>query len=321
MHRRTLLAQAGAGAAIAASGRVSAYRNSKPLRIAIGFPAGFVTDNIARTLAQELRSVYHSGVLIENKVGAGGRIAVDYVKREEDDHTILLTPGSMMCLYPHVFKTLGYAPLLDFKSVSGVASMDYAIAVGPAVDSSVKNLADYVRWCKGDSSRAIYGVPAAGSTPHFIGTLLAREANLLLTVIPYKGGEPIMRDLIGGTLPMAIDPLPNAVPLHEAGKLRILATTGERRSRSLPGVQSVVDAQFPDLVVTEWYGMYAPASVSAARVLQLQYEIVDAVKASEEHFAKMLVTAHVLSAQELESKTRSETERWRVIVEKSGFRP
>lgn len=318
--RRNLIARAGAGVTLAALHPIASPQSAKPLRIIVGFPAGVSTDNIARALSDELRRAYPAGVIVENKVGAGGRIAIDYVKRAEDDHTLLLTPGSMMWIYPHVFRQLSYDPIADFKSVAAVASLDYAITVGPAVPPTVKTLADLIQWFRVDAANARYGIPAAGSTAHFIGTLLGRASGVPLTMVPYKGGAPLIQDAIGGHIPVIIDPVPNALPHHQSGRLRILATTGSRRSPALPDVQTVAEAKFDSLVANEWFGVYVPAHVSASRVQKLSEELAPAVAATKERLAKMQVSTESLGPAELGSLTRRELERWKGVVQASGFK-
>jgi tripartite-type tricarboxylate transporter receptor subunit TctC len=321
INRRNLLAYMGAGATLAVFGGVSNAQSSKVLRIIIGFPAGVVTDNIARPIAEELRRHYPGGVVVENRVGAGGRIAIEAVKSAADDHTLLLTPGSMMTIYPHVFRQLRYDPLADFKAVQLLASLDYAITVGPAVPASVKTLEEFIQWSRADvAARAKYGIPAAGSTSHFIGALLARETGVPFTVVPYKGGAPLLQDLLGGHIPMAIDPLPNALPHHRAGKVRILAITNSQRSPLASDLPTVVEARLNSLVASEWFGVYVPAHVESARVQKLHEELAPAVASVKTHLAKILVSTESMGPADLAALTRKELERWRGVVQATGFK-
>lgn len=321
ISRRTVLAQLGAGATLTALGSTVSAQTAKQLRIVIGFPAGVVTDNVTRTLAEDLRPLYPDGVIVDNKVGAGGRIAADFVKRApEDGNTILLTPGFVMSIYPHVFSKLGYDALTDFKAVSAVASFDYAISVGPAVPATVKTLPEFIQWCREDESRAKYGIPAAGSTSHFIGTLLAKATNVPFTVVPYKGGAPLIADLLGGHIPAIIDPVSNALPYQQSGKLRTLATTGNKRSPLLPEVPTVVEYKLDSLAAKEVFGVFVSSKVPAARVRKLQEEIAGAVDHSKARFASLLVNPEKMDSAELGAFTRSEYDRWKTVIAASGFK-
>jgi tripartite-type tricarboxylate transporter receptor subunit TctC len=319
--RRTLLARASMGATLAALGSSVSAQFAKPLRIIVGFPAGVLTDNVTRALGEELRSSYPAGVIVENKVGAGGRIAAEFVKRADDDgNTILLTPSSILSIYPHVYSKLGYDTLVDFKPVSAVASFDYAITVGPAVPVSVKTLPEFIEWCRQDPTRAKYGIPAAGSTSHFIGTLLAKATNVPFTVVPYKGGAPLIQDVLGGHIPAIIDPVSNALPYHQSGKLRVLAVASSRRSPLLADVPTVVEYKLDSLVAREILAVYVPSKVPAARVQKLHEEIAAAAEKAKGRFAAMLVNPERMNPAELGTFTRVELDRWKTVVAASGFK-
>jgi len=320
--RRTLLARASVATTLAALGPTVNAQAGKPLRIVIGFPGGVVTDNVARVLGEELRSSYPAGVIVEGKVGAGGRIAVEFVKRAEDDgSTILLTPSSIMSIYPHVYSKLGYDPLVDFKPVSAVASFNFAITVGPAVPATVKTLPEFIQWVREDvPTRAKYGVPAAGAPPHFIGTLLAKATNVPFVVVPYKGGAPLIQDLLGGHVPAGIDPVSNTLPYHQSGKLRTLAVTSSKRLPVLADVPTVGEYKLEGLVATEILAVYVPARVPAARVQKLHEEIAVAVDRSKGKFTALLVNPERMNPAELDAFTRSETDRWKTVVAASGFK-
>ncbi|KWT70679.1 MULTISPECIES: tripartite tricarboxylate transporter substrate-binding protein [unclassified Variovorax] len=319
--RRTLLASASMGATLTALGSGVAAQAAKPLHIVVGFPAGVLTDNVTRALSEELRPSYPAGVIVENKVGAGGRIAAEFVKRADDDgNTILLTPSSILSIYPHVYGKLGYDTLVDFKPVSAVASFDYAITVGPAVPATVKTLPEFIQWCREDPTQAKYGVPAAGSTSHFIGTLLSRATNVPFTVVPYKGGAPLIQDVLGGHIPAIIDPVSNALPYHQSGKLRVLAIASSKRSALLPDVPTVVEYNLESLVAKEILAVYAPSKVPAARVQKLHEEIAAAVEKAKGRFAAILVNPERMNPAELGTFTRAELGRWKTVVAASGFK-
>jgi len=321
INRRTLLARASVGATLAALGSAVSAQAAKQLRIVIGFPAGVLTDNVTRALGEELRPSYPGGVIVENKVGAGGRIAAEFVKRADDDgNTILLTPGFVMSIYPHVYSKLGYDPFVDFKPVSAVASFDYAITVGPAVPATVKTLPEFIQWCREDVTRAKYGIPAAGSTSHFIGTLLSKATNISFTMVPYRGGAPLIQDVLGGHIPAIIDPLSNALPHHQSGKLRVLAIAGNKRSPLMPDVPTVVEYKLESLVAKEVFGVFVPSKVSAARVQKLHEELAAAVEKVKGKLANMLVNPEKMDPAELGAFTRIEYDRWKAVIAASGFK-
>jgi tripartite-type tricarboxylate transporter receptor subunit TctC len=181
------------------------------VRIIVGFPAGGIVDIIARELAEAIKP--HLGgrtVIVEPRPGAGGRIAVGALKpAAADGNTLLLTPSSIMTLYPHVFNKLPYDPLKDFVPVSTVCMSANALAVGMHVP--VKTLAEFITWCKANPKDATYASPGAGSAPHFLGAQIASAAGVEMLHVPYKGAPDILNDLYGGRIASFVTALSNAV--------------------------------------------------------------------------------------------------------------
>jgi tripartite-type tricarboxylate transporter receptor subunit TctC len=321
ISRRTLLSKATASAALAAFGTRATAQDAKPIRMIVGYPAGGVIDNLGRLIADELRRSYPAGVIVENKVGAGGRIAVDLVKRVDDDgHTVLLAPCFVFTIFPHVYRNPGYDALADFKPVAGVASYDYTIAVGPAVPASVKTLPDFIQWVRENPARAQYGVPAPGSPFQFIGTLLARETGIPFTVVPYKGGPPMVQDLLGGQIPAAVEVVANLIQYHKAGRVRILAVAGAHRSPFLPAVPAVGEYKLGSLAASEMIGFYVPANVRPARIQKLYEEVSTAAARAKEKFAAIQLNPESLDTAELDAFTRRDFDRWKGVVQASGFK-
>ena len=249
--RRQLLAASAAGlvCATASSPRARAQAIKKPAHIIVGFPAGGGTDLIARILADRLRGPYASTVLVENKPGAAARLAVEYVKNAEPDGSVMLfTPDFPITVYPHSFRSLNYDPLRDFTAVSPAAKSMLTYNIGPAVPEGVRTLAEFVQWCKANPAKAAYATTAAGGTPHFVGMMLANAAGVAMTPVHYRGGAPALQDLIGGHVPVSINPISESMPSAKAGTIRILAVTGSRRSSFLPEVPTMLEAGY-DVVV------------------------------------------------------------------------
>lgn len=191
--RRFLLVAAAGGLASTMPGgwqaaRSQAVRNTA--RILVGFPPGGTTDIIARLLAGELKG-YASPILVENRSGAGGRVALEALKTAAADGSVLiLAPVNTITLYPHVFKALRYDGLRDFIPVTTVCTFANVIAVGPKVPGDVKTLPEFITWCRANPRQAAYGTPGAGSPLHFTGVMLAREAAFEFVHVPYQGNAP-----------------------------------------------------------------------------------------------------------------------------------
>ena len=297
---------------------------AKPARIVVGFPPGGSADLIGRALAQQMAG-YASSVIVENKPGAGGRIALETLKTAEPDgSTLVVTPSSMVALYPHVYKKLSYDPLKDFAPVAMVASFPFVLVVGPLVPTQVKTVADFLAWCKANPKLAAYASAGNGSTPHFAGASLARAAQVELTHVAYKGGAPAMNDVLGGQIAANMAVISNALPLLQAGKLRALAVTGATRSPALPDVPTLVEAGYRDAVATEWFGVFLPARTAPEVVAQLNAAVREAVKSKAmlDVLAKASFEAAAPnSPAEFGKALKAEIDRWGGIIRASGFTP
>jgi tripartite-type tricarboxylate transporter receptor subunit TctC len=275
---------------------------------------------VARLLADQLRGNYSPTVIVDNKAGAGGRIGAQAVKAgEADGSQFLLTPASILTIYPHVYKRLGYDSLADFTPVSSVAAVTFAFGVSSAVPASVKTVADYVAWVKANPKDANYGSAAAGATPHFVGTMLGRAAGVQLNHIPFKGGAPLVSDLLGGQIQAGVNVLPEVLPHAQSGKLRILAVSGAKRF--LPNVPTFAESGFKDVEASEYFGVFVPAKTPPDVVTKLNAAIQKALKAKPmiEGLEKLSFEVEGQSPAEFDKIVKSELHRWGPVVKASGF--
>jgi len=314
-------------AALSAAGslpRLAFAQSFEQVKIVNGFPAGGTADATSRRIGDKLGGTAYTknGAVVENKTGAAGRIACEVVKSASPDgSTLLLTPYSCMAIYPHIYKTLSYDPVKDFVSVSTAAVMTHALAVGPMVPASVKTVKDFLAWSKANPDKASYGTPAAGSTPHFLLALLGLNNGVDLKHVPYRGSLPAITDLIGGTLASTSTPTGDALANHKAGKIRILATSGEKRTPFTPEVATYAEQGFPELTTEEWFGLYAPAKTPANVVANANAAINQAIKDRMviDSLAIMGLVAQGSTPAEMEKSLRDETVRWGPVVKKVGF--
>jgi tripartite-type tricarboxylate transporter receptor subunit TctC len=293
----------------------------EPTRIVFPFAAGGSGDALARLLAEHLRVTLSSPVIVENRTGAQGRLGVQAVKgAAPDGKTLLLTPIAPMSVYQHVYKSLPYDPIADFQPLSQVATFDFAIAVGPQVPATA--LTELVGWVKANPAQDTYGIPAAGTLPHFFGVLFARTAGLDLRHVSYRGSAAALTDLVAGQIPIVVTTTSDLLEQHKAGRIRVLATSDRQRSPFLPDIPTFKEAGF-SIEGTGWYGLFAPAKTPPATVERLSKAIVAAVnvpQVKERLLAFGLVPTGTTPA-ELSRIQKADSELWSPAVEASGFTP
>ena len=320
--RRKLLGLATTGTLLSLTGLGARAQTMDSAKIFVGFAPGGTVDVTGRRVAEKLRDVYAKSVVIENRTGAGGQIALSALKTATPDGTtFLVTPMSMLGIYPHTYKKLPYDPVADFAPVSLAVQFDFGFAVGPMVPAAVKTLADYLAWCKANPSNANFGSPAAGSVPHFVGELFGRAAGIDLKHIPYRGTQPAIVDMMGGQLSSVSGPVGEFLQHLPTGKARLLATSGATRNKFAPTVATFAEQGFKDLVFNEWFGFYLPGKAPAELVNRLSTAIRAALAAPEmvEGLAQMGLEAKGSTPAELAALLKRDTERWAPLVKTIGF--
>ena len=292
-----------------------------PLRIVVGFAPGGASDKVARIVGDKLGPKLGVPVVVENKTGAGGRLAAQQVKATPPGQNVLMLANpAVMVVAPLVFKDNGYDADKDFVPVSHVNDYEFALAVATAVP--VKELSHLVAWMRANPEKANFGVPATGSLPHFFALMTAEKAGVQGQVVGYRGSAPLLTDLIGGQLPIAFDTFDVALPQHEAGKIRILAVSAARRSEFAPKIPTFKEAGL-DLTATGWNTFFAPSSMPPQKVAQLSKAIQEVMKDPETvkrfHDAKM--TAVASSQAQTVAMLKAFREQWAPVVRKSGYQP
>jgi tripartite-type tricarboxylate transporter receptor subunit TctC len=291
-------------------------------RMLVGFGAGGAIDVVARMLVEGMKD-YAPSFIVDNRPGAGGRLALGALKNSPaDGTTMILTPASCVAVFPHVYKSLRYDAFKDFAPVTTVCSFPFLITVGPLVPADVQTLADFVKWCAAHPQQATYGTAAAGSMLHFTGMSLAKAGRFEFVHLPY-GGPGGIQDLIGGRIAATIYPIGTALPHVQSGAVRALATTGARRSPLIADVPTVREAGYPALEANEWFGVFVPANTPAETVTHLNGAIravvdTDAFKAA---LAKLAVDPVAETPKEFAQLVKSDFDRWGPIVQASGFTP
>ena len=307
-------------AALLALSQQGTWAQPSPVKIEVGFAAGGTLDVIARRVADRLRGQYAETVIVESRVGAGGRIANEAVKNAAPNGGVtVLAPSSSIVIFPHVYKRLSYDPFKDLIAVTPVCSNAQAFVVGPGVPAEIRTLEQFVKWAK--VNKAFYGTPAAGSIMHFQGLVFSQKAGIELTHVPYRGMAAIVPDLISGNLMASMAVLGDLLQHLDTGKLRVLAVTSAQRSRFVPNVPTFAELGMPAVTGVDWYGLFLPAKTPPELVAKLHAATTATVR--EPSFAEALAQLgfepYQLPQAEFAERIRQESAKWGPVVAASGF--
>ncbi len=322
MQRRHLMARAAtflAAGALAASGAMA--QNDKPLRVIVGFPAGVSIDVVTRIVADKLKDDLKRPIVVDNRAGAGGRLAAELLKAAPPDgNTVMVTPIVVPVLAPMVFNKLPYNAETDFAPVVRLCDYAFGLAVGPGTPA--RNLKEYVAWLKANPSKANFGSPAAGSLPHFFGEMIGMALGTDMIHAPFNGGAALQSAVLGNHVPAGIDVVMEWQQNAKAGKVTMLATSGTSRSKVMPDVPTFREQGYPDIVGQGWFAMYAPAKTPPELVDQINRAVNRALASPEvrERFAALGLEPGGGSPADLQRTMVEDTKRWAPIVKKTGFR-
>ena len=296
---------------------------TKIAHMVVGFPPGGAPDVVARLLAEHMRG-YAPSIIVDNRPGAGGRVALQALKSAPTDGSVMaITPVDQLALFPHIYTQLGYEPLEDFAAVTPVCAVQFLITVGPRVPANVTTVEEFVRWCRNNPKAAAYGTAGAGTHPHFLGISLARAAGFEFVHVPYKGGVAALQDVLGGHLAACISTIGTMLPGIQSGGLRALATTAPRRSAALPNVPTFREAGYPMLESLERFGLIVPGSTPPDTIDRLHNAVREALQTDpvKAGLTKLSLEPAEASPSKFAQLIASETRRWGEIVKASGFHP
>lgn len=291
-----------------------------PAKIIVGFPAGGSFDAIARLVAEKAKTELNRPVVVDNKTGAGGRIAVDALKASPaDGSVIMLGPDALTALYPFTFKKLNYDAKKDLVPIGTVAEFAFGFAVG--TNPKVNTWAEYVAWAKSNPKEANYGIPALGAPHHFYGMVLGDAMGVPMQNVPFQGSAPINLALMGGQISSSIDVASSQVENHKAGKIKILAVTTEQRIPQAPDVPTFTELGFPSVSGSGFNALYAPAGTPAAAVANWNRVLIKimAMPDVKEKITAMGFMPVGKPTQELIDRQNAAIKKWEPVIKASGF--
>lgn len=299
-----------------------AFQALESTSLICGFAAGGTADTMCRRVAPRLSPGFAKVAVIDNRTGAAGQIAISYVKgRPADGTSVLMTPTSMLTIYPHIYKRLPYDPQVDITPVSLGCVFNYGLAIGPTVPASVRSAPEFLEWAKAHPEGANYGSPGAGTTAHFIGSLLGRSAGIELRHAAYRGTQPAMLDLLGGNVSAVVGPVGDISQHLASGKVRILAVSADARNRFAPTIPTFAEQGLKDMAHTEWFGFFLPAKAPRDIVERLNADLKAALATREvmDGLATFGLEATSSSPAELATLIAKDTLKWSSIVKQVGF--
>ncbi len=324
IRRRRVVGALGAIGTGLALSRAAWAEELDSLKILVGFPPGGSADVVARHLADKLAPGYTKSAIVDNKPGAAGRIAIDALKASPPDgRTLLLTPASTVTVYADIYRNLSYNPYTDLVPVSLAATFVHGLAVGPMVPAEVKSLAQFADWAKANPSKASCGNPGEGSFPHFLTLVLAKALGAPIQPVPYRGGAPALNDMLASQLAALMLPDGSFLPYGKDKGVRVLATSGTQRSPFYPDVPTFAEQGVKELVVTEWFGLFAPKATPATVVSNAAQAIakVIAAKDIDTAFAKFGMVPKATTPAELTALIKSDAATWGPVIKATGFKP
>ncbi len=290
------------------------------IRIISGFPPGGGVDALARIFAERFAEALGRPVVVETRTGAAGQISAQALKASPPDgNTLMVAPDSMITLYPHTVSKPVYDTLADFVAVAHLGGYPIGLAVGAG--NAAADLKEYIGRARLSPVNASYGTAGAGTTLHFIGLVIGQATGVSMVHVAYRGVAPALTDVIGGQVPAVILPLGTLLPQANAGKLRILAHSGSRRSSAAPGIATFKELGYPTVEISGWFGLFAPVRTPVEVVNRYNTIVTQALRtaATQERLRALDLETREASPAELAASLKIEHERWGLIVKASGF--
>jgi tripartite-type tricarboxylate transporter receptor subunit TctC len=293
-------------------------QDKPPLKILVGFPPGGSVDVLARTLGDAMRDDF-SAVIVDNKPGAAGRIALMQTKAAKPDgQTVVVLPMGPMVIFPHSYKKLDYDALKDFTPISQLAVSNFGVVAGPS--SGATSIKEMLAKVKADPKLGNYGSPGAGTVPHFLGIMMEQATGAALNHIPFQGGAPANTALLGGHIQYKFDVVSETVQLHREGKVKILAVAGSKRDTMIPEVPTLKE-QGVNLETGVWFAMYAPAGLPADVLARLEKSVSAAMRKKDvfDKLDKMGFEVTATNSKQLAEIHRADLARWEKPIKATGI--
>ena len=317
MTRRTALI---AAAALACSASQITWAQtdypSKPVRVIVAFTAGGTTDIIARAVGQKLSERLKQSFVIDNKPGGGGNIGTELAARAvPDGYTLIINSVGPIAVNPTLYKKLAINPLVDLVPIVQIADVPNVLVVNPSVPA--RTMEEFIAYAKSKPGELNYGSTGIGTSSHLSGYMLSKRAGIETTHVPYKGAEAL-NDLLAGRLQFMFATIPSVIQHIQAGKLRAIAVTSVKRSRSMPEVPTVAESGFPGFEAGSWFGFFAPKGTPEHVIATMNKAVNEVLPSLEAQLVREGADPVGGTPQQFGQFVQKEFEKWRVVVRESG---
>ncbi len=323
IHRRSLVIAGSAALAGLGSPAVRSQSAwpSKPLRLIVPFAPGGSSEIVARAVAGEMAKTIGQNVIVENKPGAAGNIAMQEVALSTDDHTLILGHIGTLAVNPYIFSKLPYDANKDFAPITLVSKVPSLYVVHP--DLPVKNLSEFVAYAKSKPGQLNYGSAGNGSAGHLAFEYLKMVSSTFVLHVPYRGTGPMLTDLMAGRLQAASVGAPALLQFIKAGKLRCIATGTAQRLPQMPDVPTVAEQGYKGFEMTQWYGLMAPAKWPKANIAKLEAEAIKAARGGvvKDKLGQELALAVGNTGAEFDAFIKAEQARWKPVIARAAIKP
>lgn len=292
---------------------------TKPVRLVIPYPPGGSADVLGRLLAEAITGPLGQPVVVENRGGAGGNVAAQFVsKAAPDGYTLILGNAPVLTINPYLYKSTGFDSVKDFAPVTPLAGVPLFLLVNDK--APFQSIGDFVAWAKSNPKKLNYASGSTGSLTHLSMEMFFTAAGIHGVHVPYKGSGPALTGLMGGDVPTMFELLPSAMPFVTSGKLKAIAVTSATRQDSFPDVPTVAESGYPGFEASSWFGVLAPAGTPEAVVEKLNKVIVSTVTAPTFRSRLRELGAVPIDGgpAEFSKMIRSELAKWGPVVRSTG---
>jgi tripartite-type tricarboxylate transporter receptor subunit TctC len=289
--------------------------------ILVGFPPGQATDIVARLLADRLAPLLGETVIVENRPGQGGSIALASLSQSAaDGHTMVLAPLASLVVNPHMYKTVGYDTFKDLAPVALVADLPLLLVVNPSLP--INSVPELIAYAKANPDRLAHPSSGNGTLSHLGMEVFKQRAGITILHVPYKGSPPAMNDLMAGIVGVAMDTVTVTEPFIRAGKMRLLASAYSERVPSFPDTPTLAEQGFPEINLSAWLGLVVASATPKPRIDQLGAAINKVMQMPEiaEKFANLGAIPRAMGPKEFGAFLASEDARWSAVVKSSGIK-